>query len=302
MSRLAPTAVLLAVLAPRAAHAQPPPADVTPAVQTMELSGSVRSMSSSWLILPDGWEMSGELRFLTSDAPPGGERLKMTDVVVSRASARKSFGGKLELAAGVDVLPKEQGGDEMLFQGADLQARYGIGRRWAAATSHAGGPMTDDLGWWTTSGASVQRRSIVHETLSFQLGLGASHTLLAFDDDRARMIEVVARGQTLFMVEDMFGVWLGADFAFPAWHTGEQMGVAFDPQTRVDVAVGAVYSVVDDWDVYLQYGIVDRGDLADPATQLPVLQGGFDQRVLTFGLTRHFYGGEDDDDDMYVAF
>jgi hypothetical protein len=47
----------------------------------------------------------------------------------------------------------------------------------------------------------------------------------------------------------------------------------------------------------MELGVIDRGDLENPATTLPVLQGGTDQRVFTFGITRHF--GQDDEGDYY---
>jgi hypothetical protein len=267
-------------------------------------AGSVRSMSSSWLIRPPGWEASGELRFLTAHAAPGGEPMRMTDVVVSRASLRRSFRGKLELAGGVDALPKQPStSDELVFQGADLVARLPLGTRWALYAGDDFGPLTEDRGWWNRAGAGVQRRARVHDTLSFQLGLGAAYTHLAFAGaPDAQLVEAVVRGQTLFMAEELFGVWLGADFAFPVARRGALMGSAFDPQPRVNLGVGAVYSVVDDWDVYLELSIVDRGDHAAPATQLPILQGGFDQRVLTFGLTRHFGGDDHQGGPSYLAF
>ncbi len=276
--------------------------------------GSVRSAASSWLILPKGWEASGELRFLTADRPPGGEPMKLTDTVISRANLRSSIKGKAEIAGSVDLLPKQSGTDELIFQGADLGARVGFKTKYAAFAGVSGGPLTDDLGWHVSTAAGVQRRSIVHDTLSFQLALGGSTTQLLLDPDgvmsqvggaaeRPWLAEVTAGGQTLFRMDNMFGIWLGASFSFPVAHGGELMGEAFDPTTRVDLGVGAVYSVVENWDVYIAASVVDRGDLADPATQLPILQGGSDQKVFTFGITRHF--GQDDTsygDDMYLAY
>ncbi len=268
--------------------------------------GSARSAASSWLILPKGWEASGELRFLTSDAPPGGEPTRMTDVVVSRATMRKSFKGRVELTAGIDVLPKQSSQtDELILQGADLNARIGFATKYAAYVGLGGGPLTADTGWYATTGAGIQRRAIVHDTLSFQLGLGGSMTSMAFDEGSASSAwlgEVVVRGQTLFRGEGMFGVYLGADFGFPVVHGGTLMSGGFDPEPRVDVGIGAVYSVVEDWDVYLDASIIDRGELGDPDTQLPILQGGSDQTVFTFGITRHFGQRDVPDDDMYLAY
>lgn len=307
MKRLA----CLLVLVPSIASAEEPTVEegAGETLSWTDIGGSARSAASSWLILPEGWEASGELEFLTSDRPPGGEAMKLTDVVISRASLRRSFGGKVEVSAGVDLLPKQTSlMDDLVFQGADVGTRVGFQKKYAAYAGAGGGPLTGDLGWQVSGGAGVQRRSIVHDTLSFQLALGGSTTQLFLDDDddgagaRPWLAEVNARAQTLFRGDDLFGVWLGADFSFPVAHGGDVMGVAFDPTTRVDVGIGAVYSVVEDWDVYLEASIVDRGDRAAPETELPILQGGFDQRVLVFGVTRHF--GQDDarHDDLYLAY
>jgi hypothetical protein len=261
-------------------------------------AGSVRANASGWVIMPEGWETSGELRFLTSDS------LKMTDVVVAHAGVRKSLKGKAEIGAGVDVLPKQETDtDENVFQGIDVSALYGIGQKSAFGVTLAGGPLQGREGVWTGSGFGLQRRSRVHDTLSFQLGLGGSVTNLAFSDsdDRALLGEVTAGVRTLFMLEDAFGLWFSGAFAFPVVHSGTLMGGAeFDPQTRVDVSVGLVYALVEKWDVYMQLGVIDRGDVEDPATTMPILQGGADQKVFTFGITRHF--GQDDSGDYdYIA-
>lgn len=302
-----PALVLAVLLAPSIAAAEeaPPPHEESAAwtdiVRIGGSSGSARSAASSWLILPKGWEATGELKFLTGDA------MKLTDVVVSRASLRRSIKGKAEVSGGVDVLPKQASDtDELIVQGADVGARVGFKKKYAAYAAGGGGPLTDELGWHVGGGAGVQRRSIVHDTLSFQLALGGSTTQLRLDDDagaRPWLAEVTAGAQTLFRGDDMFGIWLGASFSFPVAHGGELMGAAFDPTTRVDLSIGAVYAVVDDWDVYAEVSVIDRGDVAAPETQLPILLGGSDQRVFTFGITRHF--GQDDagyDDDMYLAF
>ncbi len=51
--------------------------------------------------------------------------------------------------------------------------------------------------------------------------------------------------------------------------------------------MGTVLSAVKKWDIYVDLAIVDRGDLANPATRLPILDGGFDQTQVIFEVTRH---------------
>ncbi len=273
-------------------------------------SGSARANASNWMILPRGWEATGELRLLTSDAAMGDPMngpMRLTDVAITRASMRRSIHGKVEVSGSVDVLPKQTSlTDELVWQQADLGARFAVGQRHAVWTGVGGGPLTADQGWWMSVSSGIQRRAIVHETLSFQMAAGGSFTPLLQDGDAgtAWLGEVVVRGQTLFKAPNgMFGQWLGADFAFPVASGGSLGGGAFDPPSRVDVAIGTVYAVVDDWDVYAELTVTDRGDAGLPATQLPILQGGSDQRALVVGITHHFGQDEDAyDPDIKLAY
>ena len=49
---------------------------------------------------------------------------------------------------------------------------------------------------------------------------------------------------------------------------------------------------------------IDRGDAANPATRLPILDGGFDQKQIMFGVTRHIdaprHHRHDDDGDAMI--
>jgi hypothetical protein len=41
-------------------------------------------------------------------------------------------------------------------------------------------------------------------------------------------------------------------------------------------------------DLFLELSILDRGDLDDATTTLPILGGGFDQNRIVFGFNRRF--------------
>jgi hypothetical protein len=78
--------------------------------------------------------------------------------------------------------------------------------------------------------------------------------------------------------------------------------MSVDPQPRLDFRVGTVLSLVKNWDVFAEFAIVDRGDMEDPATRLPIMDGGFDQQQVIFGVTRHIESkrrGRSDDDFAY---
>ena len=98
-------------------------------------------------------------------------------------------------------------------------------------------------------------------------------------------------GATIYRAGDFFGFWLGVDLDVPVDHEADVM--AIDPQVRLGFNAGMVYAVVDDWDFYVNLAIIDRGETDVPATTLPILDGGFDQQQITFGIIRRFAAPED---------
>ena len=51
------------------------------------------------------------------------------------------------------------------------------------------------------------------------------------------------------------------------------------------------------WDLFAEFAIVDRGDMENPATRLPIMDGGFDQQQILLGVTRHFETRSRDNED-----
>jgi len=76
---------------------------------------------------------------------------------------------------------------------------------------------------------------------------------------------------------------LGTELALPVAHSA-----TIDPSTRLDLTIGTVYSAVRDWDLYAELTFRDRGTTMLPATTLPIVDGGFDQRQFVVGITRRF--------------
>jgi hypothetical protein len=105
----------------------------------------------------------------------------------------------------------------------------------------------------------------------------------------AFVTEVAVSGQALFREpHGHWGAWIGLGYAVPVTASGTDptTGIAIDPQPRLDFRIGTVISL-NRWDLFAEVAIVDRGDLSNPATRLPVMDGGFDQRQVIFGVTRH---------------
>lgn len=310
LSRLA-AALALAAPALAAADepapvASPPPDEPAPtrsdepasrmdyAVETVSGSyGDVRSNTRDWLVGPPGWDLGGELRLLTSDqgidtagAEPG---LKLSDVGLLRARLRATASRRIEAFGAVDILAKQPSyADELVVQGATFGVKVAVSRKWALATQLTGGPTLDSSGFWGGGGTALVYRNHPDETLSFQVSGGASATALRLDDVEMNpwLTELSAGGTIMIHSPNgWFGMWLGGALNVPVVHSD-----GIDPGARLDLTIGTVYAVVKEWDVYIEAGIFDRGDQGHPETQLPILDGGFDQRTIVIGVTRRFEG------------
>jgi hypothetical protein len=109
--------------------------------------------------------------------------------------------------------------------------------------------------------------------------------------------EVSAGGKIVSMTPGHFkygaGGWVGARFSFPVSQRGDldtmsmSSSASMDVKPSVDVTLGGVLRMRD-WDLWMSFSIIDRGDAAAPETTLPILSGGFDQNQTTIGITRRF--------------
>jgi hypothetical protein len=262
--------------------------------------GSVRGVSEDWQILPQGMELGSELKFITSAPSLGSEPLAFSDVAVMTLHLRRSIAEVAELYAAVDLLPKQPSwSEERLWQGASLGLRAQLGHKPAAFGLRAtAGPMLGDLGLWGQGSARLDARKRVTDIMTFEGAAAVSGTYLAPRDealDRAWLAEAGLSGSVLF--RDPYGKvggWVGVGYALPIAHDGADpmSGADLDPQPRLDLHVGGVVTLEKRWDLFVDYAVVDRGDMGAMATRLPILDGGFDQRQIILGLNYHMTASE----------
>lgn len=282
------------------AQTEPQPEAVFSAGEVLTLAGadSPRSRAGASMLMPAGsLTVGADLSFLTADAGLDGEQLRFTDVVLFRPRARYTAGNRVELFAGTTLLPKQPSfTDELAWQSGHLGALIGLGGRLAAFAQAAGGALTDGAGWWAGFDAGVQARKSLDEIIVLQGALGGATSLLFFDQDTEEAFwfaELAAHGEILFQAPDeILAGWIGVDYRVPVAHAPDApdplSGGYLDPQPRVNFHLGFALTFLDDWDLFTVLAILDRGDVADPATTLPILEGGFDQRHFVFGLLRRF--------------
>lgn len=251
-----------------------------------------------------GQEVGASLDFVTRDGATGERAFKFTDVVLFRLHTLISVGRSTEIFGGVDLLPKQPSDtNESKWQTAMLGTRYTIDRHFSVYARGQGGPGIDRDGMWIAGEAAVQTRMHLAERVLFwESAIGGEYTRLYPDND-TKLWNTELLVQTGIAIREKHGYfagWLNFGFHFPLAHAG-RMEVAvpgatpdvtamrdLDPQTRVGVSLGALIGVTRGLDLFLELSILDRGDLANPTTTLPILEGGFDQRRIVFGFNRRF--------------
>jgi hypothetical protein len=279
-------------------------ADVdSPAVEMSSVvrggGGSHRGVAQDYLVAPSGGELTAQMRFLMTEPSLGGEapptEMKFSDLALFGIGGRWSLFSKLELSLEANFLAKQPSfTDEKPWQSIGGAIRTPIGKRAALQISAAGGHLIDHEGMWTKEALILEWRKPIMEMLQFDLAGGVDGVSLSAPDAPSAFItEVAVSASALFRVPNgVWGGWVGLGYAIPIAFRGQDptTGMSVDPQPRLDFRIGTVLSLVKEWDLFAEFAIVDRGDMEDPATRLPILDGGFDQQQVILGVTRHIEG------------
>jgi hypothetical protein len=257
--------------------------------EMVTIGGSVdpRSYAHDWLVAPPGYNIGGEMRFITATSSPSGERIRMTDMALLRLHSRWTATRRIELAGAIELLAKQlDTSDEPIPQGGSLGAKIATSKSVAIAAGLSGGPTLGGDGFWGSFGTSAVHRSRIERFIAFQVGAGALATGIDQDKMSARQWQTDATLSSELIFHTPRGEWAmwgGVDMAFPVVHSD-----AIDPSSRLDLTVGTVYSAVKDWDLYAEFAWRDHGTTMMPETILPIADGGFDQRQIVVGIIRRF--------------
>lgn len=273
----------IALLSASTAHAQYSVPSETSASQRAD-EGSVRTRATERLVREAGWEVGASLNFVTSKPSLGGEALEFTDLMLLRVHVLVSI-GDAELYGGVDILPKQPSyADELVWQGASFGARYRVADRWAVWSRGEVGPMIDSAGYWAGGAGAVQHKRPLQDVLFWESALGWSYVHTIPDTGSAAWVVEVTSATGIAIREPggRFSSWLMFGYDFPV------ADARLDSQPRVSLRLGGLIGLSKTVDLFTEWSILDRGDLEDPATTLPILNGGFDQRQLVFGFMRRF--------------
>lgn len=245
-----------------------------------------------------GGELGASLDFLTRDRAPGERALDFTDVVLFRVHGLVAVGKHAEMFAGIDLLPKQPSYTrDRIWQGALLGMRSSFGKVLSAYLRGQGGPGLDRDGSWISGEAAAQAKVMLAErTLFWESTFGGTYTKLFPDRPLGRefwQTELLAQtGVAIRERRGVFAAWLTFGFHFPLVGrpepTSDPTVRALDPQVRVGVQLGMLVGVTKALDLFVEWSTLDRGELEEPNTTLPILSGGFDQQRLLFGFNRRF--------------
>lgn len=260
-------------------------------VAVMGYPSSRRGVAQDYLVLPHGAELTGAMRFIMSEPVFGDEKLRFSDLALFSLAGRYSLFSKLELSAHASFLAKQPSiTDEKPWQNAGVGLRSPLGKRVALAITGSGGHLIDHQGKWMQEAITLQWRKPIAELVQFEItggmdaiGIDARNSTSAF------VTEVAVGGKALVREPGgHWGAWVGLGYAVPVTANGidPTTGLEIDPQPRLDFKIGTVVSL-NHWDLFAELAIVDRGDMSNPATRLPVLDGGFDQKQVIMGVSRH---------------
>jgi hypothetical protein len=250
-----------------------------------------RGVAEDFLVLPDGADLGGRLRMITADDGLGVGRLKLTDVALFDLAAAWAFARSFELDAQVSVLAKQPSAtSEPVLQGGSVTVRRDLFTRTAVAVSGAAGPLLGVKGLELGAAAFVTHKHRLNGYVAFALAAGASSTFLRPTDaqDNPYLFEAAGNAAIHVGLDRAWGGWMGAGYAVPVFHRGHDPigGMSLDPQPRLDLNIGTAVQLARKWDLSVELSIIDRGDGTNPATRLPVLDGGFDQIQFTVGISR----------------
>jgi len=291
MTKLTWTLAALAILGGSARADE----DARPAVEAIDVSRSHRGVAQDYLVAPAGGELTGQMRFLMTEPSLGGEAMKFSDLALFGIGGRWSLFSKLELSLEASFLAKQPSfTDEKPWQSVGGAVRSPIGKRAALQISAAGGHLIGHEGMWTKEALLVEWRKPIAEMMQFDIAGGVDGVSLSAPAAPSAFITEVALATSALFREPTghWGAWVGIGYAVPVAFRGQDptTGTSVDPQPRLDFRIGTVLSLVDKWDVFAEFAVVDRGDMENPATRLPILDGGFDQKQVILGVTRHIEG------------
>lgn len=259
---------------------------------------SISEKGDPHIVLPsEHAEVAGELAFITSEPLLTAEETRFSDLGLLRLRVRRSLSDRIEAYLKTALLAKQPSpSDEPIWQSGSLGLRAEVAEQFALGLGGDLGLLMGKQGWWWSVTPSALYKHEASRHLRFLLGAGGTFTLLRFDRavSEPYWLQELNADAEVQAGDENAAFWVGAHYSVPlasnpSAANADRTHGFLDPQVRLGLDVGGSMSLsADDWNAYAVYSIVDRGELESPATLLPILDGGFDQRQLVIGVQYRF--------------
>jgi hypothetical protein len=261
--------------------------------ETSLVMGSLRGVAEDYLVLPAGAELTGQLKMITSGPSLDGQPLTLGDLALFELAGRYAPVRRIDISGSVDFLPKQPAySDEKVWQSASAGVRAALAPNVALGISSSVGHLLDHQGAWLRDAAMLEWKHTLNEFVAFDVQGGGDVIELGEQGaPGAHLVEAVVQASSFFREPTgHWGAWLGTSYSVPVEHAGTDptTGMTIDPKPCLGLHVGTVWAVTPEWDLFVDGAVIARGNMAVPSTTLPILDGGFDQRQLVLGVTRHF--------------
>ena len=271
--------------------------------ESISFSPNYGAKNSEQIVLPtQDMELGGEMVFVTSEGRVGAmgdqrSEIRFTDVGLLRLRGRRSFTDWMEIYLASSLLAKQPGEwHESIWQDAQGGVRLAFADHFAARLGGGGGPLFEERGYWWRGSPELQAKASASRLLRFDLGLGSTTTVVKGKANEGAfwLEELSVHAETQFGAGDG-AFWVRLDYSVPLASGPD--GTApdprsdryVDPQMRLGLQVGGVLTVSSTgWDAYFAYSVVDRGEPERAETVLPILDEGFDQTQIVFGVQHRF--------------
>jgi hypothetical protein len=298
---------------PHLAHAdgstaQPETMDVAMLGEASGAYGSTRNVAEDFMVLPYGLDLGAHVRTITADDGLVG-KLKLTDVALFDVAASWAIANHYELDASGTLLAKQPSTtDEPVLQSGSIALRRELPHRIAVSLAGSASALVNLHGDALGGSATLAHKHRLNEIVTFGLSLGADGIAIrnanvdavatrgaVTDAARPWLVEVGGHASVLARIPNgVWGCWVDVGYAVPVAHGGLDpvSEMPLDPQPRFDITLGTAVQLAEQWDLSFTVAVLDRGDAANPATELPILDDGFDQIQMMLGVSRRF-GHED---------
>ncbi len=273
----------------------------TAAVETLSGAGVDAYARESIVAKKGSTQLGTGFTFQTSRAGLEGEPVYFTDVAIIRPYLRISIHDDVEIAGQADILAKQTLSEESVMQSGSLSVLYGLGSHYAIYARGSSGSLYTRKGDFLGGSAGLMARKKIEDFLMFEGDFSGGVTELVAQGKGSRskvqIGDLSAGGKIVGMTPGDFkygaGGWVGARFSYPVSQRGDldsmsmSESASMNVRPSVDFTLGGIVRMRE-WDLWLSYTILDRGDASAPETTLPILSGGFDQTQTTIGITRRF--------------